>query len=119
MKNPPPFVPSCLIETWLATGPPGIACVLPATVWTSLKPLVFWIIPQAMKTIANTNASGSRTRSVVRTRSTQKLPIVRFPTRDNPRISATITAMPAAAETKFWTVSPTIWVRWLRVASPP
>ena len=28
------------------------------------------------------------------------------------------TAMPAAAETKFWTDSPTIWVRWLIVSSP-
>ena len=27
LKNPPPFVPSCLMATWLATGPPGIACV--------------------------------------------------------------------------------------------
>ena len=52
-------------------------------------------------------------------RSTQKLPIVRWPARESPRISATITAMPAAADTKFWTVSPTIWVKWLSVVSPP
>ena len=80
---------------------------------------MFWITPQATSTIANTNASGSRMRSVVRTRSTQKLPIVRCPARARPRISATITAMPTAAETKFCTVSPTIWVRWLSVVSPP
>ena len=83
-----------------------------------VKPCVFWITPLASSTIANTNASGSRMRSVVRTRSTQKLPIVRWPARDRPRIRATITAMPAAADTKFWTVSPTIWVRWLSVVSP-
>ena len=34
-------------------------------------------------------------------------------------MSATITAMPAAADTKFCTASPTIWVRWLIVVSPP
>ena len=27
--------------------------------------------------------------------------------------------MPAAADTKFWTARPVIWVRWLIVASPP
>ena len=34
-------------------------------------------------------------------------------------MSAAITAMPAAAETKFCTASPIIWVRWLIVDSPP
>ena len=27
LKKPPPFVPSCLIAIWLATGPPGMDCV--------------------------------------------------------------------------------------------
>jgi paraquat-inducible protein B len=35
------------------------------------------------------------------------------------RIRATASAMPVAAETKFWVVSPTIWVRELSVLSPP
>ena len=35
-----------------------------------------------------------------------------------PRMIATTTAMPAAAETKFWTLSPSICVRWLIVSSP-
>ena len=35
-----------------------------------------------------------------------------------PRMSATTTAMPAAADTKFCTVRPSIWVRWLIVTSP-
>ncbi len=39
--------------------------------------------------------------------------------RVKPRISATSTAMPVAADTKFWTVSPSICVRWLIVVSPP
>ena len=34
LKKPPPLVPSCLIASWLATGPPGIVCVPPATVVT-------------------------------------------------------------------------------------
>ena len=56
---------------------------------------------------------------MVRVRSTQKFPIVRWPRRVMPRMIATTTAMPAAAETKFWTVKPSIWVRWLIVLSPP
>ena len=32
-----------------------------------------------------------------------------------PRMSATTTAMPTAADTKFCTVRPSIWVRWLIV----
>ena len=29
LKNPPPFVPSCLIAIWLATGPRAITCSNP------------------------------------------------------------------------------------------
>ncbi len=54
-----------------------------------------------------------------RVRSTQKFPIVSDPRRTRPRTSAIATEMPTAAETKFWTVSPAIWVRWLMVDSPP
>ena len=39
--------------------------------------------------------------------------------RAKPRMTATATAMPVAAERKFCTVSPAIWVRWLIVVSPP
>jgi hypothetical protein len=39
--------------------------------------------------------------------------------RVNPRISATSTAMPPAADTKFCTVSPSICVRYDIVVSPP
>src|SRR5437868_2214781 len=38
LKNPPPFVATILIASWLATGPPGILCVAPATVCTGVKP---------------------------------------------------------------------------------
>ena len=102
----------------LASGPPGICWVVPATVCAVVNPCVFWITPWVSRTTANTNDSGSRIRIVVRTRSTQKFPIVRCPARDRPRSSAAITASPAAAETNCWTVSPTIWVRWLMVDSP-
>ena len=102
----------------LALGPPGICWVEPLTVCTAVKPCVFWITPVATRTIANTNEIGMRMRMVVRTRSTQKFPTVRWPARASPRIRAAITAMPAAADTNCWTVSPVIWVRWLSVASP-
>ncbi len=83
-----------------------------------MNPCVFVITPVAMRTIAKTNAMGSRMRNVVRMRSTQKLPTVRLPARASPRINAAITAIPTAAETNCCTVRPTIWVRWLRVLSP-
>ena len=55
--------------------------------------------------------------SVQRVRSTQKLPIVLPERRAKPRISATASAMPVAADTKLCTVSPAIWVRLLIVDS--
>ena len=57
-------------------------------------------------------------RTIARTRSTQKLPSRSVRERAKPRISATATAMPTAAETKFCTASPAICVRWPIVASP-
>src|SRR5580704_18914639 len=71
-----------------------------------------------MNTIANTNAIGSSTYSVPRTRSTQKFPIVFEPLRAKPRIKATATAMPTAALTKFCTASAPIWDRYDIVVSP-
>ena len=58
-------------------------------------------------------------RTVERVRSTQKLPSVFARRRARPRMNAAITAMPAAADTKFCTARPIIWVRWLIVDSPP
>ena len=51
--------------------------------------------------------SGSSSRSTIRARSTQKLPIVLACRAANPRSNAAATAIPTAAETKFCTVSPT------------
>ena len=50
---------------------------------------------------------------MTRTRSTQKLPMVlRACARAKPRTTAMATAMPAAAEMKFCTASPTICVKY-------
>ncbi len=46
-----------------------------------------------------------------RTRSTQKLPIACVDRPIKPRISATSTAMPVAADKKFCTPSPSIWLK--------
>ena len=85
---------------------------------TTVSPRRFWTTPWDMSTTANRNEIGSSTRTVVRTRSAQKLPRLRVPLREMPRISATAIAMPAAAETKFCTARPTICVRWLIATSP-
>ncbi len=61
---------------------------------------------------------GSRTRRQVRVRSTQKLPRPPVFFRAKPRISATATDMPTAADTKFCTASPLICTRWPIVDSP-
>ncbi len=45
----------------------------------------------------------------MRTRSTQKWPTVLAERPARPRTRAAATAMPAAAETKLWKTSPTIW----------
>ena len=50
-------------------------------------------------------------RTQPRTRSTQKLPIRSVRWRVKPRISATATAMPTAADAKFCTASPAICTR--------
>ena len=123
LKKPPPFVPSCLMAIWLATGPPGIdwvtsAATAASTGVASVSPRKFCTTPPSDSRMATTNDSGSRMRNVVRVRSTQKLPSVRRPRRTMPRMIATTTAIPAAADTKFCTAKPTICVRWLIVTSP-
>ena len=71
----------------------------------------FWIDPWKMSSSATTSDSGSSTYRHVRTMSCQKLPSD-LPLRpEMPRISATATVMPTPADTKFCTVSPTIWLK--------
>ena len=41
LKKPPPLVPSSLIASWEATGPPGIDWPAPVMVVTSVNPVKF------------------------------------------------------------------------------
>ena len=75
------------------------------------RPAGSCVTPSATSTIAARNEIGSSTRVTLRVRSTQKLPMRSLPARTKPRTSATATAMPTAAETKFCTVSPAICTR--------
>ena len=106
------------MASWLATGPPVIDWCAPASVLTVCVSWKFWIAPPATRTMAMTNAIGSRIRTVVRIRSTQKLPSLSVRLRANPRTTAIATAMPTAAETKFCTARPAICTRWPMVDSP-
>ena len=101
LKKPPPFVPSSLIASCEATGPSGTACVAPSSVVTFVEGEKLWTTPCDIRTTAATSESGRRTQSVARVRSTQKLPIVRASARPIPRITATATAMPVAADRKL------------------
>ena len=92
--------------------------VAPASVCTSVPAEKFWIAPPAISTIAPTTEIGSSRRNTMRIRSTQKLPSRSVFLRANPRTSATATATPTAAETKFCTASPAICTRWPIVDSP-
>ncbi len=56
---------------------------------------------------------------MARVMSAKKLPTVWAPERAKARTSATASAMPVAADRKFCTVSPAIWLRRLMVVSPP
>ena len=107
LKKPPPLVPSCLIASWLATGPIAITCLAPSRVVTSRYFAKFWMAPCCTRMSATTSESGSSTYSVPRTRSTQKLPILPALLRAMPRTSATAQAMPTAADAKLWNAS---WV---------
>ncbi len=107
LKNPPPFVPSSLIASCEATGPPGIVCVPPVSVVTSVKPSKFCTTPPTSSATAPTSGEREQEQaSSPRTRSTQKLPIVLDPRRAKPRTRAIATARPTAAETKFCTARP-------------
>ena len=74
-------------------------------------PLRFCTTPCDISTTAATIESGNRMRSRPRVRSTQKLPRLREPDRVMPRIRAITMARPAAADTKFCTARPTIWLK--------
>ena len=106
------------MASWEATGPPGSPWAWPETVvimWVACR---FCSAPWAMKMMAAMTAMGRRMRVTIRVRSTQKLPRVFDRFRVRPRMRATATAMPAAAEVNISTTSPAIWVNWDMVSSP-
>ncbi len=74
--------------------------------------------PPTTRTTAATAARGSRTRTTMRVRSTQKLPMNRPWCRAMARMRAATTAIPTAAEAKFCTVRPTAWTNSDVPASP-
>ena len=100
---------------WLNLGRPPVA---PASVVTSVAPERFCTMPAATKATAPTTQIGSRTRPVILTRSTQKLPSCSVRRPAKPRTSATATAIPTAAEAKFCTANPPACTRCPMVDSP-
>ena len=95
LYGPPPFVPSSLIASWLAIGPPGIDCVRTLDV-VDLREAVE-VLHDALAHEDEREHDRERERArarSIRVRSTQKLPIVSARRRARPRTSATATAMP-------------------------
>ena len=60
LKNPPPFVPSCLIAIWDATGPRAIVWSNPWMPCATAEPENVCTTPCVMSTTATITASGSR-----------------------------------------------------------
>ena len=114
---PPPLVPSCLIASCEAAGASAIVDGRPSGPTTSTPARRLMTTPRATSTTAATAAIGSRMRVQPRTMSTQALPSRSVRLRTNPRTRATATAMPTAAETKFWTVRPAVATAWPMVVS--
>ena len=106
MKNPPPLVPSSLMISCEATGPAGAERLHDAL------------------GDQHERADERDRQQHVEQRPREVLPEVAEPGRAVSRaaiarISATATTMPTAAETKFCTASPAIWLKCDSVVSPP
>ena len=117
LKMPPPLVPSSLIDSWEAVGASAMVDGRPSGPMTSTPARRLITTPMATRATAATAAIGSRIRVQPRTMSTHALPSRSVRLRTKPRTRATATAMPTAADTKFWTVSPAIWTVWPMVVS--
>ena len=70
LKNPPPLLPRCFMDSRLATGPLGISCVLPSRVVALAGPFKVWITPIGTMMIVRINASGRSTLTIARMKST-------------------------------------------------
>ena len=99
------------MASWLAIIPPGRIWLAPSTVVATCVEVTFCTTPCESRTTAASRLNGTSTRIVPRVRSTQKLPMVADRARTNPRMRATATESPTAAETKFCTASAPAWVR--------
>ncbi len=108
LKKPPPLLPSSLMTSCEATGPPTMVWCWPASVVTAWPALKLSMTPPAARISAPANAIGSSSRSTHRVTSTQKLPSRSVLRRMNPRTIAMAIAMPTAAEAKFCTARPHI-----------
>ena len=108
LKNPPPLLPSSLMTSCEATGPPTMVCWPPVSVLITWVALKLSITPVAIRMMAPITEIGSSTRMMTRVVSTQKLPSRSVLFRMKPRISAMTTTMPTAADTKFCTARPAI-----------
>ena len=86
-------------------------CVPPVSVEIVCVAVKLSTTPPASRMMPPITANGSSTRMVTLVRSTQKLPSRSVLLRMKPRTSAIATAMPTAADTKFCTARPDIWVR--------
>ena len=106
----PPLVPSSLMTSIEATGPPGISWSPPASVEAVRNPLKFCTAPWLTKTSAPMTDSGAKTRTTARVRSTQKLPILRL-LPAMPRTTARATASPMAAAVNWATTRPAMSAR--------
>lgn len=102
-KNPPPFVPSCLIARKAATGPRAMICSDPSSVVACAAPAIVIGMPPIVISVATTSASGSSTRNVARCTSMKKLPNSFRPAR--PRAIAASAAIPVAADTNWSHIS--------------
>ena len=101
LKNPPPLVPSSLIASCEATGPWGIFCSAPSTVFTATSAWKFCTTPRETKKSAARKENGRSTQRIARVQSNQKFPIPLAFSRAIPRITAMAIAMPVAAERKL------------------
>ena len=61
LKKPPPFVPSCLIAIWEATGPRAIVCLAPSSVVAVKAPPSVWSTPWETRIRATMIDSGNST----------------------------------------------------------
>lgn len=118
LKTPPPSPVKSLIGSQEPTGPSRMVCWAPAivvTVWPAPRP---WTTPPAIRIRPPTTAIGSRTRKIVRSRSTQKLPRPSVDRRTSPRTRASATQIPTAADANAWTPRPAMTARCPVVDSP-